>query len=128
MPCSPPRLLDCGVCCYLCYSFLLSIWAAGFIRRDSMGNDSPRFLRRLQQGLLGPLIIVAGLGSYLLVLKWRGPASVAYTQTGWDRLIPFQPARLYLYFAPYAVAPVILGLTRRETFAWYRKRALLDPA
>jgi hypothetical protein len=90
-----------------------------------MGNDSAPLGRRLLQGLLGSLIILAGLGSYLLVLKWRGPASVATTQTEWDRLIPFQPAWLYVYFAPYAIAPVVLALMRRGTFGWFLKRALL---
>jgi membrane-associated phospholipid phosphatase len=90
-----------------------------------MEADSLSFRQRLVQALLGSLIITAGLGSYLAVLKWRGAAAVLDTQTAWDRLIPFQPGWLYVYLAPYAIAPVIFGLMRRGTFIWFLKRALL---
>jgi membrane-associated phospholipid phosphatase len=90
-----------------------------------MGNDSPHFRRRIVQALLGSTIIMAGLGSYLAVLRWRGPAAVAYTQTAWDRLVPFRPEWLYVYLAPYAIAPVLLAAMRRDTFWWFLKRALL---
>jgi hypothetical protein len=90
-----------------------------------MANDPPAFRRRLTQALLGSAILVGGLASYLAVLRWRGPAAVAYTQTEWDRLIPFQPGWLYIYLAPYALAPVLLALMRREVFAWSLQRALL---
>jgi len=90
-----------------------------------MGSEKSPVRQRLLQALLGSLIIMAGLGAYLLVLRWRGPAAVVYTQTAWDRLIPFRPGWLYVYLAPYAVAPVALGLMRPNTFAWFLKRALL---
>src|SRR5438105_3814233 len=125
MLCWLPRLPGCGVCWCYCCSCRRYIWAAGFIRRDSMGNHSFPIRRRLLQGLLGSFIIVVGLGGYLAVLKWRGPAVAAYTQTEWDRLIPFQPAWLYVYFAPYALAPFLLGLMRGATFEWFLTRALL---
>jgi hypothetical protein len=87
--------------------------------------DIPSLRRRVLQALLGSIIILAGLGSYLGVLRWRGPAAVMYTQTAWDRAIPFHPAWLYVYVAPYAVAPVLLALMRPDTFIWFLKRALL---
>lgn len=90
-----------------------------------MGSHSLSLRLRILQALLGSVIITAGLGSYLLVLRWRGPAAVAYTQTAWDRLVPFRPEWLYVYLAPYAVAPVLLGLMNRDTFWWFLKRALL---
>src|SRR5262249_42932077 len=90
--------------------------AAGFTRRDSMGIDSPSLRQRLLQAVLGSAIIVAGLGSYLAVLKWRGSAGAIVTQTAWDRAIPFQPGWLYVYLAPYAAAPVLLAIMRRSTF------------
>lgn len=93
-----------------------------------MGTDSPSFPQRLLQALAGPIIVIAGLGGYLFVLKWRGPAVVTYTRTAWDDFIPFQPGWLYVYFAPYALTPVILGLMRRDTFLWFLKRALLIQA
>src|SRR5713101_7071243 len=93
-----------------------------------MGTDSSPFRRRLLQALLGPVIITAGLAGYMFVLKWRGPAVVTYTRTSWDDLIPFQPGWLYVYFAPYALTPVILGLMRQQTFLWFLKRALLVQA
>jgi len=90
-----------------------------------MGTDSQRFRRRILQALLGSAIIVAGLSSYLAVLRWRGPAAAVVTQTAWDRLIPFQPAWLYVYLAPYVAAPVLLGALHCDTFWWFLKRALL---
>jgi hypothetical protein len=90
-----------------------------------MATETSPFRRRLAQALIGTLILVGGLGSYLAVLKWRGPASVISTQTEWDRLIPFQPAWLWVYLAPYPLAPLILASMMRETFVWFIKRALL---
>jgi hypothetical protein len=90
-----------------------------------MAADSPSNRQRVVQALLGSILIIAGLSGYMVVLKWRGPAVVTFTQTAWDRLIPFQPAWLYVYVAPYPFALVILGLMRRTTFVWYIKRALL---
>src|SRR5262249_13649192 len=90
-----------------------------------MGGNSSPLRRRLLQALVGTLIIVAGLASYLLILKWRGPAVVSYTRTEWDRLFPFQPSWLYFYFAPYGIAPLLLGLMRPDTFSWFLKRALI---
>jgi hypothetical protein len=77
------------------------------------------------QALIGTLILIGGLGSYLAVLKWRGPAAKFDTQTSCDLLIPFQPGWLWVYIAPYPLAPVILGMMRRPTFVWFIKRALL---
>jgi hypothetical protein len=90
-----------------------------------MEAGSPSYRQRLAQSLLGSLTIVAGLGCYLAVLKWRGAAAVLNTQTAWDRLIPFQPAWLYIYLVPYAVAPVILGVMTRGSFTWFLRRAVL---
>jgi membrane-associated phospholipid phosphatase len=90
-----------------------------------MEADSPSTRQRLVQALLGSFIILAGLGSYLAVLKWRGPSVVTVTKTAWDEFIPFQPAWLYVYVAPYPIAPVIFALMRRQTFVWFLKRALL---
>lgn len=77
------------------------------------------------QALIGTLILIGGLWSYLAVLKWRGPAAKLDTQTSWDLLIPFQLGWLWVYIAPYPLAPVILGMMRRSTFHWFIKRALL---
>jgi membrane-associated phospholipid phosphatase len=90
-----------------------------------MTTEPSSFRRRLAQALIGTFILVAGLGSYLAVLKWRGPAGVIITQTEWDRLIPFQPTWLWLYLAPYPLAPIILASMKRATFVWFIKRALL---
>jgi hypothetical protein len=89
-----------------------------------MGIGIPSLRRRILQALLGSIIILAGLGCYLAVLKWRGPAAAMHTQTAWDRAIPFHPAWLYVYLAPYAVAPLLLALMRSATFTWFLKRAL----
>jgi len=89
-----------------------------------MGIDSPLLRQRLLQSLLGSAIIVAGLGSYLAVLKWRGSAGASVTQTAWDRSIPFQPGWLYVYLAPYAAAPVLLAIMRRGTFVRFLTSSL----
>jgi hypothetical protein len=89
-----------------------------------MGIDSPTLRQRLLQAVLGSAIIVAGLGSYLAVLKWRGSAGAIVTQTAWDRAIPFQPGWLYVYLAPYAAAPVLLAIMRRSTFVWFLASSL----
>jgi membrane-associated phospholipid phosphatase len=90
-----------------------------------MATEPPSFRQCLTQAVIGTFILVAGLGSYLAVLKWRGPAARIVTQTSWDVLIPFQPGWLWVYVAPYPLAPVILGMMRRPTFRWFIKRALL---
>jgi membrane-associated phospholipid phosphatase len=90
-----------------------------------MPTEPPSFRQRLTQAVIGTFILVAGLGSYLAVLKWRGPAARIVTQTSWDLSIPFHPGWLWVYVAPYPLAPVILGMMRRSTFHWFIKRALL---
>jgi membrane-associated phospholipid phosphatase len=90
-----------------------------------MARKSSSFGQGILQALLGTLVLVAGLASYLAVLKWRGPAATLITQTAWDRVIPFQPAWLWVYVAPYPLAPAILGLMDPATFRWFIKRALL---
>jgi membrane-associated phospholipid phosphatase len=90
-------------------------------------NASPIFSprQRLNQGLLGSLLVGLALGGYLLVLKWRGPSEALITQTAWDREIPFEPRWMYVYVAPYAVAPILFGILRPARFAWVMKRGLL---
>src|SRR5262249_8956964 len=73
----------------------------------------------------GAVLLGAALGCYLVVLKLRGPSAALQTQTAWDRAIPFRPAWLYVYFAPYAVAPPLIALLTRDTFAWVLRRGLL---
>jgi hypothetical protein len=90
-----------------------------------MGSDNPWLSRRLLQVLLGTIIILVGLGCYLAILRWRGPAALAYTQTAWDRAIPFHAGWLYVYLAPYAIAPILLAIMQSATFTWFLKRALL---
>jgi hypothetical protein len=89
-----------------------------------MGIDTPLLRQRLLQAVLGSAIIVAGLGSYLVVLKSRFSAGAIVTQTAWDRAIPFQPGWLYVYLAPYAAAPVLLALMRRSTFVRFLASSL----
>ncbi|HZT79756.1 MAG TPA: phosphatase PAP2 family protein [Gemmataceae bacterium] len=81
--------------------------------------------RRLFQGVLGAGLMALSLGCYLAVLKWRGSDAVLSTQTAWDEAIPFWPAWLYVYLAPYAVGPVLFALLRPGTFAWLMTRGLL---
>src|SRR5262249_60047 len=115
------RLPASGACSFSCCSFPPCTSAAGFTRRNSMATDPPSFRQRLTQAAIGTFILVAGLGSYLAVLKWRGPAARIVTQTSWDLLIAFQPGWLWVYVAPYPLAPVILGMMRRSTFHWFIK-------
>lgn len=86
-----------------------------------------RTLRRalLQAVGLGVLTFAA-LGLYLLVLKWRGPAGAAHvTWTPWDDWFPFRPEWVWVYLLPYLVGPALIGLLRRDTFAWFVPRALV---
>ncbi len=59
------------------------------------------------------------------MLKWRGPSDALITQTAWDRDIPFEPRWMYVYVAPYAIAPILFGILRPARFAWVMKRGLL---
>jgi membrane-associated phospholipid phosphatase len=81
--------------------------------------------RALVQALgLGALMFLA-LGGYLLVLNWRGPAGYAHiTWIPWDEWVPFRPGWVWAYLIPYIVGPALVGLLRRDTFAWFVPRAL----
>lgn len=87
---------------------------------------APVLLRKVVwQGLQGAAVLGLAFLSYLLVLKWRGPAAAVETLTPCDRAIPFWPGWLYVYLAPYPIAPPLMGLMRRETFLWFVQRGLI---
>jgi membrane-associated phospholipid phosphatase len=84
----------------------------------------PGLGRFLFQMCSSAAVMGAALGSYLLALKWRGPAAAWITQTEWDRHIPFMAGWVWVYLIPYAVGPVIIGFLSRATFGWYVRRAI----
>src|SRR5262249_30046492 len=88
---------------------------------------SPR--RFWKQAALGGGIMGVSLCCNLLVLKWRGRAAALPTQLpGEDRWVPFAPAWLYVYLAPYLLGPPLLGMLTWTTFRWYLGRALVAMA
>jgi membrane-associated phospholipid phosphatase len=89
-----------------------------------MGSAS-RLRSILWQGLQGAAALGVAFVAYWVVLRWRGQAAAIETQTAWDRAIPFWPAWLYVYLAPYPIAPLLMGLMRRQTFLWLIGRGLI---
>jgi hypothetical protein len=70
--------------------------------------------------------MLLSLSGYLLVLNWRGPAGAARTTwTAWDEHIPFAPAWVWVYFLPYLIGPILVGILSRDTFAWFIRRGLV---
>jgi hypothetical protein len=96
-------------------------------RDTSNDSSSERTLTQfVVQGVLGTVTLGLSLGSYLLMLRWRGSAAQTDTQMAWEtRHIPFWPGWLYVYLFPYALAPFLLGILPWPTFVWYIKRGLL---
>jgi membrane-associated phospholipid phosphatase len=92
---------------------------------DLSQTDRFTLKRAVLQALgLGALMFTA-LGGYLIVLKWRGPAGYDHiTWTSWDEYVPFRPGWVWAYLIPYIVGPALVGLLRRDTFAWFVPRAL----
>jgi membrane-associated phospholipid phosphatase len=92
---------------------------------DPSQTDRFTLRRAVAQALgLGALMFMA-LGGYLLVLKWRGAAGHDHvTRIPWDEYVPFQPGWVWVYLIPYIVGPALVGLLRRDTFAWFVPRAL----
>jgi hypothetical protein len=84
-----------------------------------------RLVAAIWQAVVLTAIMLASLGGYLLVLKWRGPDANIITYTRWDELIPFRPGWVWVYLIPYIIGPVVIGSFRRETFHWYVKRGLV---
>lgn len=88
--------------------------------------QAPRTLARfIFQAATLAAIMAVSLSLYLIVLKWRGPAAALSTHTSWDEYVPFRPAWVWVYLLPYLLGPALVGILRRETFAWYVRRGLL---
>ncbi len=86
----------------------------------------PSWRRRfLVQAIVLTVIMLTSLSMYLVVLRWRGPRAAAVTQTDWDRRIPFSPAWVWIYLAPYLIGPLVIGLLSRDTFRWFVRRGLI---
>jgi len=81
--------------------------------------------RGIRQGLVLAAIMVASLGLYLIVLKWRGPAAELVTWTPWDEVIPFRPQWVWVYLLPYLIGPVLFTLLTPQTFRWFVGRGLV---
>lgn len=86
-----------------------------------MGSSSASWSwsRYLRQALELTAIMLASLGGYLLVLKWRGHDVRFVTWTDWDDYFPFWPSWVWVYLLPYLVGPAVIGLLHRETFLWF---------
>jgi membrane-associated phospholipid phosphatase len=93
-------------------------------RNNSMSNTHT--LRGgLFQALLLAVIMFSSLGSYLVVLKWRGQSATVSTWTPVDEIIPFWPTWIWIYLLPYAIGPLLVGLLSRPTFWWFVRRGLV---
>jgi membrane-associated phospholipid phosphatase len=79
----------------------------------------------VRQALVLFVITLASLALYLSVEYWRGNAATIYTQTAWDRAIPFYYGWVWVYLFPYVLAPVIAALLRPVTFDWFIRRGIL---
>src|SRR5437016_2673761 len=70
----------------------------------------------IRQAVVLCVTMFAALSAYLSVEYWRGAAATIYTQTAWDRAIPFYYAWVWIYLLPYLIAPVVTALLRPATF------------
>jgi hypothetical protein len=86
---------------------------------------APSWRRIARQAIVLAVIMFTALGCYIIVLKWRGPHAQYITWTPWDELIPFQPAWVWVYLLPYAVAPVVIGFFTPAGFWWFVRRGLM---
>lgn len=68
------------------------------------------------------------LAGYLAVLYYRGHDVQYVTWTPLDDALPFWPSWVWVYMAPYVVAPLIAGLLSPATFRWFLKSALITIA
>ena|SRR5687767_14622130 len=91
-----------------------------------MNSPDDITLRRfLRQAILLAIIMIASLGCYLLVLKWRGGSPRFITHTSWDEWFPYQPAWVWVYLLPYLIGPVVIGFITPATFRWFVRRGLV---
>ncbi|MGE3803895.1 MAG: phosphatase PAP2 family protein [Gemmataceae bacterium] len=89
-------------------------------------GSGPRPLReRVRQALILAAIMLASLGGYLTVERWRGHAPVFITKTRLDEHIPFQHEWVWIYLIPYLIGPIVVGLLSRDTFRWFIRRGLV---
>ena len=61
--------------------------------------------RGVFQAILLAAIMFTSLGSYLLVLRWRGPAATVVTWIPADDWFPFWPSWVWVYLIPYLIGP-----------------------
>ncbi len=85
----------------------------------------PALLRGLFQAVLTAAIMLASLGGYLLVLKWRGSNPLFVTWTPLDDWLPWWPSFVWVYLAPYVIGPVLIGMLSPSTFWWYIRSGLI---
>jgi hypothetical protein len=97
----------------------------GTAKASKESTSPPRWRRVVRQALILAVMMFASLGLYLAVENWRGPDATIVTQTAWDRAIPFYPSWVWVYLFPYMLGPVIVGLLRPTTFAWYIRCGLV---
>ncbi|HYT87782.1 MAG TPA: phosphatase PAP2 family protein [Gemmataceae bacterium] len=82
--------------------------------------------RAVNQAVGLAVLMIASLGGYLAILKWRGWDGYDHiTWIPWDEVVPFQPGWVWAYLIPYIVGPTLVGLMSRETFAWFVPRAIV---
>lgn len=78
-----------------------------------------------KQAVILAVLMFSSLGCYLIVLKWTGHNPKFITWTPVDEWIPFQPAWVWVYMLPYAIAPISIGYLTEVTFWWFVRRALV---
>jgi membrane-associated phospholipid phosphatase len=86
---------------------------------DQKAVTVPRWRIAVRQAVILAVMMFASLGCYLAVENWRGPGTTIVTQTEWDRAIPFNHYWVWVYLFPYLIGPILVGLLRPATFAWF---------
>jgi membrane-associated phospholipid phosphatase len=96
------------------------------VQNDPSQIEIRTLKRAVGQALGLAALMIASLGGYLAILKWRGWAGYDHiTWTPWDEVVPFQPGWVWAYLIPYLVGPALVGLMSRATFAWFVPRAIV---
>jgi membrane-associated phospholipid phosphatase len=87
-------------------------------------DERPTLIRGVLQAVLLAVIMLASLGGYLLVLKWRGPTASVTTKIAFDDWLPMWPSWVWVYLIPYLIGPILIGMLTPRTFRWYVSRGL----
>lgn len=91
---------------------------------EPIAPPASRWRTGVRQALILSAIMMTSLGLYLSVEWLFGVSAQISTQTEWDKSIPFYPSWVWVYLFPYLIGPVVVGMLRPTTFAFFVRRGI----